>query len=80
MAKIAIAAAPIAIPAIAPVERSPEFPPDTATGVCVGLTLAEEVVEVLGGEEVILVDVADVVVGSLVGTPSGGKYSPGTNA
>ena len=45
-----------------------------------GITLAETVVEVAGSEEVILVDVADVVVGTLVGTPSGRKYSPGTNA
>jgi hypothetical protein len=43
----------------------------------VGLTLIEDVVE---DEEVVLVEVADVVAGKLVGTPSGGKYSPGMNA
>jgi hypothetical protein len=53
-----------------------DFPGDTTTVVCVELTLTEEIVE---DEEVVLVEVADVV-GKLVGTPSGGKYSPGTNS
>jgi hypothetical protein len=65
-------AAPIVIPAIPPVERPLDFPGDTTTVVCVGVALAEDVVE----DE----DVADGVEGELVGRPSGEKYSPGTNA
>jgi hypothetical protein len=63
-------AAPIAIPAIPPVERPLGVPGDTTTVVCVGMPVREDVVE-----DGVVVD----VVGEPVGVPSGEKYSPGTN-
>jgi hypothetical protein len=71
----AIAAAPTAIPAMVPGERLLDFPGDSATVVCVGLMLT---VDVVGDEDP--VEVADTIEGGVVGTPSRGKYSPGTKA
>jgi len=55
---------------MAPVERLLDLPPTPATVVCV--------VDVVGEEGP--VEVADAIEGGVVGTPSGGKYSPGTKA